>query len=162
MKKLKKVLTGSLLISLLVIATTSTWLYNKIDGALPILDGKKTIVGLKKSAFIERDKQGIVTIKAHNRNDIAVALGFVHAQERFFQMDLLRRNAAGELASLFGIKALDYDKSIRIHRFRERARAIVAKLPNKQLELIKAYTQGLTYLYPLHLKMLVSGSLSDS
>lgn len=151
MKKLKKVLTGSLLISLLVIATASTWLYSKIDGALPVLDGEKTVFGLKKSAIIERDKQGIVTIKAQSRSDIAVALGFVHAQERFFQMDLLRRNSAGELASLFGIRALDYDKSIRKHRFRERARAIAAQLPHKQLELIKAYTrgvnQGLKYLY---------------
>ena len=150
MKKLKKVLTGSLLISLLVIATASTWLYSKIDGALPVLNGEKTVFGLKKSAIIERDKQGIVTIKAQNRSDIAVALGFVHAQERFFQMDLLRRNSAGELASLFGIRALDYDKSIRKHRFRERARAIAAQLPHKEFELIKAYTrgvnQGLKYL----------------
>jgi len=115
-----------------------------------VLDGKKTVFGLKKSAIIERDKQGIATIKAQSRNDIAVALGFVHAQERFFQMDLLRRNSAGELASLFGPLALDYDKSIRRHRFRDRARAIVAELPQQQLELIKAYTrgvnQGLKYL----------------
>jgi penicillin amidase len=150
MKTFKKLLFGFLLISLLVIATASTWLYSKIDSALPILDGKKTVFGLKKSATIERDEQGIATIKAQNRNDIAVALGFVHAQERFFQMDLLRRNSAGELASLFGPLALDYDKSIRRHRFRDRARVIVAQLPNKQLELIKAYTrgvnQGLKYL----------------
>lgn len=150
MKTFKKLLFGFLLISLLVIATASTWLYSKIDSALPILDGKKTVFGLKKSATIERDEQGIATIKAQNRNDIAVALGFVHAQERFFQMDLLRRNSAGELASLFGPLALDYDKSIRRHRFRDRARVIVAQLPKKQLELIKAYTrgvnQGLKYL----------------
>ena len=150
MKKFKKLLFSVLLISLLVIATASTWLYSKVDSALPILDGKKTVFGLKKSAIIERDEQGIATIKAENRNDIAVALGFVHAQERFFQMDLLRRNSAGELASLFGPLALDYDKSIRRHRFRDRARVIVAQLPQKQLELIKAYTrgvnQGLKYL----------------
>ena len=150
MNKFKKLLFGFLLIILLVIATASTWLYSKVDSALPILDGKKTVFGLKKSAIIERDEQGIATIKAQNRNDIAVALGFVHAQERFFQMDLLRRNSAGELASLFGSLALDYDKSIRRHRFRDRARVIVAQLPKKQHELIKAYTrgvnQGLKYL----------------
>ncbi|PKG86444.1 penicillin acylase family protein [Colwellia sp. 75C3] len=150
MKTFKKLLFGFLLISLLVIATASTWLYSKVDSALPILDGKKTVFGLKKSAIIERDEQGIATIKAQNRNDIAVALGFVHAQERFFQMDLLRRNSAGELASLFGPLALDYDKSIRRHRFRDRAKVIVAQLPKKQHELIKAYTrgvnQGLKYL----------------
>jgi len=150
MQPLKKLFTSLLLILLLLIATASTWIYSKVDGALPVLDGKKTVFGLKKSAIIERDEQGIATIKAQNRNDIAVALGFVHAQERFFQMDLLRRNSAGELASLFGSLALDYDKSIRRHRFRDRARAIVAELPLQQLELIKAYTrgvnQGLKYL----------------
>ena len=151
MTKIKKILTGFLLISLLVLATALTWLYSKVDSALPLLDGKKTVFGLTKTAVIERDKQGIATIKAQNRADISVALGFVHAQERFFQMDLLRRNSAGELASLFGPVALDYDKSIRKHRFRDRARAIVAQLPQEQFDLIKAYTrgvnQGLKYLY---------------
>jgi len=139
-----------MLISFLVIATALTWLYSKVDSALPILDGKKTVFGLTKTAVIERDKQGIATIKAKSRADISVALGFVHAQERFFQMDLLRRNSAGELASLFGSVALDYDKSIRKHRFRDRARAIITQLPQEQLDLVKAYTrgvnQGLKYL----------------
>ena len=151
MTKIKKILTGFILISLLVLATALTWLYSKVDSALPLLDGKKTVFGLTKTAVIERDKQGIATIKAQSRADISVALGFVHAQERFFQMDLLRRNSAGELASLFGPVALNYDKSIRKHRFRDRARAIVAQLPKEQFDLIKAYTrgvnQGLKYLY---------------
>lgn len=150
MNTVKKSLVSLLLISFLVLATALTWLYSKIDGALPLLDGKKTVFGLKKSVSIERDLQGIATLKAQNRSDIAVALGFVHAQERFFQMDLLRRNSAGELASLFGSVALDYDKSIRRHRFRDRARAIVEQLPPAQLALLKAYTrgvnQGLKYL----------------
>jgi len=151
MIKIKKLLTGFLLIGILILATIFTWLYSKVDSALPLLEGKKTVFGLTKSAVIERDEQGIATIKAQSRSDIAVALGFVHAQERFFQMDLLRRNSAGELASLFGSVALDYDKSIRRHRFRDRARAIVAQLPQEQFDLLKAYTrgvnQGLKFLY---------------
>ncbi|MCP4987286.1 MAG: penicillin acylase family protein [Colwellia sp.] len=151
MIKIKKLLTGFFLISILVLATAFTWLYSKVDSALPLLEGKKTVFGLTKTVIIERDEQGIATIKAQSRNDIAVALGFVHAQERFFQMDLLRRNSAGELASLFGAIALDYDKSIRRHRFRERARSIVAQLPQEELALLKAYTrgvnQGLKYLH---------------
>jgi len=142
MGKMKKLLSGLLLISLLVIATGLTWLYSKVDSALPLLEGKKTVFGLNKAVIIERDKQGIATLKAQSRADVAVALGFVHAQERFFQMDLLRRKSAGELASLFGSKALNYDKSIRKHRFRDRARAIVAQLPTEEVELLKAYTHG--------------------
>lgn len=139
---LKRIVISFFLITSLIIASVSTWVYSQIEGALPILEGKKTVFGLTKSATIERDEQGIVTIKASNRLDIAVATGFVHAQERFFQMDLLRRNSAGELSSLFGSVALEHDKSIRVHRFRERAIHIVNNLPEDQKSLLKAYTRG--------------------
>jgi len=142
MKNIKKVLIGLLLSSLLIMTTLATWVYSQIDSALPVLEGKRTLLGLNDTAIVERDSQGIVTIKAKKRNDVAVATGFIHAQERFFQMDLLRRNSAGELASLFGEKALPHDKNIRRHRFRERARVIVAQLPPKELSLLKAYTRG--------------------
>jgi penicillin amidase len=141
-KLIKKIIISILLVSSLVIASVATWIYSQVEGALPILEGKKTVFGLSKSATIERDEQGIVTIKASNRLDVAVATGFVHAQERFFQMDLLRRNSAGELSSLFGNAALNYDKSIRVHRFRERAIEIVKNLPEDQRALLKSYTRG--------------------
>ena len=51
------------------------------------------------------------------------ALGYVHAQERYFEMDLLRRTAAGELAELFGPVAIDTDKEHRVHRLRARVEA---------------------------------------
>jgi penicillin amidase len=142
MNRFKHILIGFLLILFLVVTSLGTWIYSQIDSALPVLEGKRTLLGLSDTAIVERDSQGIVTIKAKKRNDVAVATGFIHAQERFFQMDLLRRNSAGELASLFGEKALPHDKEIRRHRFRERARAIVAQLPKKDLALLKAYTRG--------------------
>ncbi|MEW6981602.1 penicillin acylase family protein [Colwelliaceae bacterium 6471] len=142
MNRVTKVLVSIFFIFIFIAATMSTWVYSKIEDALPILNGKKNLFGLSSSAIIERDEQGIATIKASNRTDIALATGFIHAQERFFQMDLLRRNSAGELSSLFGKQALDYDKSIRRHRFRERARIIVQALPAEQQALLKAYTLG--------------------
>ncbi|WP_163638112.1 penicillin acylase family protein, partial [Morganella morganii] len=72
-------------------------------------------------AELQRDARGYLSIQAGNRLDVARALGFVHAQERFFQMDLMRRNAAGELSALVGDKALPLDKARRLHRFRHRA-----------------------------------------
>jgi penicillin amidase len=63
----------------------------------------------------------VPVISGGSRGDVAYATGFVHAQERFFQMDLLRRVAAGELSELFGERALPLDKSHRLHRFRARA-----------------------------------------
>lgn len=139
---IKKILISTLLIILLISAMFITWLYSQVDSALPLLDGNSTVMGLESGVSVERDKQGIPTIKAKNRYDLAVATGFIHAQERFFQMDLLRRNAAGELSSLFGKVALEHDKSIRLHRFRQRAVAIIKQLPSEQLALLKAYTTG--------------------
>ncbi len=139
---IKKLIIAFVLISSLVIAFGATWIYSQVDSALPILEGKRTVFGLNETAIVERDKQGIATIKANSRLDVAVATGFIHAQERFFQMDLLRRNSAGELASLFGNVALDYDKSIRKHRFRDRARLIVNNLPADDKALLKSYTRG--------------------
>ena len=142
MISIKNIIISFLLILFLVVTSLGTWIYSQIDSALPVLEGKRTLLGLSDTAIVERDIKGIVTIKAKKRNDIAVATGFIHAQERFFQMDLLRRNSAGELASLFGEKALPHDKEIRRHRFRQRARVIVSQLPKKDLELLKAYTRG--------------------
>lgn len=150
MKHFKNTVIGLFFITLLVIATLLTWLYSQFDSALAQLEGKQTLYGLTATTQVERDKQGIVTIKAENRLDAAIATGFVHAQERFFQMDLLRRNSAGELASLFGEAAIDYDTEIRQHRFRDRATEIVKQLTEVDLALLKAYTrgvnQGLKYL----------------
>jgi len=147
---MKNFFIGFLLTLFLVLATISTWLYSQIDSSLAKLEGKQTLFGLSKTTTVERDEQGIATITAQNRVDIAVATGFVHAQERFFQMDLLRKNSAGELSSLFGEVALNYDKKIRLHRFRDRAREIVKQLPNEQYKILQGYTrgvnQGLSYL----------------
>jgi len=142
MIKIKKTLTFSFLFILLLSAILMTWLYSQVESALPQLEGNATIMGLENSVIIERDKNGVPTLKAKNRLDLAVATGFIHAQERFFQMDLLRRNSAGELSSLFGAIAVDYDKSVRLHRFRDRAIKIVNALPIEQANLLKAYTSG--------------------
>ena len=141
----KAIITGLVLILIFVIATLATWVYSRVDSALPKLEGRAMLFGLNQTVEVNRDGYGIPTIIAKNREDAAMALGFVHAQERFFQMDLLRKNAAGELSSLFGEMALDYDKKIRLHRFRDRARTIVRSLDSSQLPLIKAYTRGVNH-----------------
>ena len=71
-----------------------------------------------------------------------MALGFLHAQDRFFQMDLLRRQGAGELSELFGEGALSADKRYRLHRFRDRAEATKRSLSPEGREFFEAYSQG--------------------
>ncbi|MCP5198192.1 MAG: penicillin acylase family protein [Gammaproteobacteria bacterium] len=127
---------------LALLAIAAGWLYGQLRGSLPQLDGSTVLNGLDAPVLVERDALGIPVIRGVNRLDIARATGFVHAQERFFQMDLLRRTAAGELAALFGPAALDLDRAHRLHRFRHRARQALAAVPPEDRALIDAYTAG--------------------
>ena len=113
-----------------------------LRGSLPQYEGERVLPGLSAAATLSRDERGYLSVEAASRADAARALGFAHAQERFFQMDLLRRNAAGELSALVGSKALPLDKSRRLHRFRTRADAALAALPVAHRELLQAYAEG--------------------
>ena len=113
-----------------------------LRASLPDLDGEFVVEGLSARATIERDAEGIPTISAGTRADLAFATGYAHGQDRFFQMDLIRRQGAGELSELFGSLTIDADKRYRFHRFRGRAEAAVAILSSAELELLENYTAG--------------------
>lgn len=133
-----KRISVALLVLLLLVAG---FLYVALRASLPLYQGELPSE-VSQAVDISRDAQGYVSITAQSRNDAAFALGFVHAQERFFQMDLLRRNAAGELSELFGEMALELDKKRRIHRFRAKAERGFAALPAEQKLLLQRYTAG--------------------
>ncbi len=118
MRKTFRVVLTVALSLVLVLTAGGLWLHQHLQASLPQLDGQVLLEGLTAPVTVERDTRGIPAIRGANRLDVARATGFVHAQDRFFQMDLLRRSAAGELAELFGRKALEKDRSVRIHRFR--------------------------------------------
>ena len=80
--------------------------YLSFRGSLPKLNGMVLVNGLEAPVLIERDALGVATIRGETRIDVARATGFLHAQERFFQMDLLRRSAARELAAVFALRNL--------------------------------------------------------
>lgn len=93
---------GRIFVALLVlVAAILGGAWYLLRGSLPQLDGRARLAGLSAAVTVERDVHGVPTLRAAHRVDAARALGFVHAQERFFQMDLLRRRGAGELAALF-------------------------------------------------------------
>jgi len=108
----------------------------------PELAGTRTLPGLAAPVEITRDADGVPTLTAANRPDLARALGFLHGQERFFQMDLLRRAGAGELSTLVGPVALDVDRARRLHRFRARAEANLARQSPQDRALLTAYKEG--------------------
>ena len=137
-----RLLGGVVSVLVLVAVALSAWFYVKLRASLPQLDGQAVIAGLESRATVERDVQGVPTIHGTNRLDVARALGFIHAQDRFFQMDCARRHAAGELAELFSKAALPHDRKVRIHGFRTLAQKVLAKSTENERKLMEAYTEG--------------------
>lgn len=113
-----------------------------LRASLPQLDGERTLPGLGAPVRVERDALGVPVVRGRSRGDVARATGFLHAQERFFQMDLLRRRAAGELAELVGKAGLALDRETRVLRLRSVARRATAALPPDERDLLEAYTGG--------------------
>ncbi len=124
----------------LLLGAAGVW--GTLRASLPDLDGEVAVAGLTAPVQVERDEAGVVTITADTRADAARALGYVHAQERWFQMDLLRRASAGELSALLGEATWRTDSTLRTHRFRARARQVVAALPAKHRAVLDAYVDG--------------------
>lgn len=130
----------SVLVLLLLIGVA--WFYFHLRASLPQLEGTARVSGLSAAVTVARDASGVPTIAGANRADVARALGFVHAQDRFFQMDLLRRRAAGELAELFGAPALSIDRATKPHRFRALAGQVAGTLPASDRALLSSYREG--------------------
>lgn len=123
-----------------VIGAAALWAL--LRASLPELDGARSLPGLSAPAVIARDAIGVVTVRAGSRLDAAFATGFVHAQERFFQMDLMRRLAAGELAALVGEAAAEHDEIQRLHRMRALARRVVDGAGPGGRDILDAYSEG--------------------
>jgi len=137
-----RVLLLFVVVLLLVLGAGALWVRSEVRASLPRLDGELKLAGLSAPVTVERDALGVPTIRAATRVDAARALGFLHGQDRFFQMDLLRRNAAGELAALFGSAALDVDKQNRVHRFRHIAGSVLARATPEERAVFTAYAAG--------------------
>ena len=118
------------------------WFRDALTDSLPRLEGQVALAGLEAPVEVERDALGVPTLRGASRRDVAFATGFVHAQDRYFQMDLLRRRSAGELAELFGEDVLQADLAVRRHRFRHRAGELVRHCTADVGELLEAYTLG--------------------
>ncbi|MDH0864504.1 penicillin acylase family protein [Mitsuaria sp. GD03876] len=125
---------------LLIAAAIAAWA--SVRASLPQLDGDAEIPGLSAPVSLGRDERGTLVVEGRTRLDVARGLGYAHAQERFFEMDLTRRSAAGELSALFGEKALDRDRTRRVHRLRARLTDRFEQLSGEDRLLLLAYAEG--------------------
>ncbi len=116
--------------------------YLWLRGSLPETRGTVEIAGLEASVEVLRDADGLVTIRAGNERDAARALGYVHAQDRLWQMDLMRRVGAGRLSEIMGPATLPRDRFMRRLGLYRVAEANVAHLSGPTRALFEAYAAG--------------------
>lgn len=138
---LKWVLRGLLaLAALALLAGGGAWLYARTS--LPKLNGAETLGGIGAKVEIVRDRQGVPHIFAESRADAYFGLGFVHAQDRLWQMELNRRVGSGRVAELVGATALDLDTFMRTLGLRRLAERRVARQSPEGRQVLEAYAAG--------------------
>lgn len=114
-----------------------------IKKSYPKIEGEISLKGLKSEVKIFRDEFGIPYIEAKNENDLFFALGFVHAQDRLFQMDITRRAGMGRLSEILGSQALEFDLMFRTTGFNELAKKLYENASEESKNICKSYTNGI-------------------
>ncbi|WP_415753785.1 penicillin acylase family protein [Pseudomonas leptonychotis] len=112
----------------LIVAATAAGAYWYIDSKQPQRAGELILSALQAPVTVDYDERGVPHIQAQNEADMYRALGYVHAQDRLFQMEILRRLARGELAEILGSKLIDTDRLFRTLGIREHADRYAAKM----------------------------------
>ena len=143
MKKLKIFAVSLALLVAALLALGAWHLHNK----QPQRSGTLALAGLSAPVQVHYDERGVPHIRAGNEADLYRALGYVHAQDRLFQMEILRRLAQGELAAVLGPKLLASDKLFRSLGIRERAATYAANMDMQSPahQALTAYLDGINH-----------------
>ncbi|OGB33155.1 MAG: penicillin amidase [Burkholderiales bacterium RIFCSPLOWO2_12_FULL_61_40] len=120
-----KILSATLLAALIAAGGAGAWY---VHTKQPVRSGVVGLDKLQAPVRVAYDERGVPHIRAENEADMYRALGYVHAQDRLFQMEMVRRLAKGELAEILGPKLLDTDRLFRTLGIRARADEVVAQL----------------------------------
>jgi penicillin amidase len=136
---------------LLAVGVAAWWFVYR---PLPLIDGTASLPGLQNEVTVERDQWGVPHIRAASLDDLVEAQGYVMAQDRLWQMDLLRRAARGQLSEILGPATLKIDKDFRTLGFALAAERDVTLLDAEPRRLIEAYARGVNKFIEQHQKNL--------
>lgn len=128
-------------------ATTIWWLVYR---PLPQLDGRVSLGGLQGAVTLERDQWGVPHIRAGSLEDLVEAQGYAMAQDRLWQMDLLRRVARGQLSEILGPATVDVDKEFRVLNFGRAARRDYEQMGPEDRKILDAYARGVNQFIDQH------------
>ncbi|MEO5618847.1 MAG: penicillin acylase family protein, partial [Candidatus Eisenbacteria bacterium] len=132
-------LLGAILALVLLLVAVSAW---ALWRSLPPGRESRGVQGLEGPVTITVDSLGVPTIFATTANDIAFGQGYAHARDRRFQMELIRRNAAGRLSEIFGALALDADRESRMLGFGALAESVLTRVSPERRARLVAYAAG--------------------
>jgi penicillin G amidase len=135
---------------LLFLSGAVGYAYHLARLALPQLDGTVSLQGLSARVTVTRDGHGVPTIEATTLEDLFYAQGYVTAQDRLWQMDVMRRFAAGEMAEILGPALVEHDREQRVLGLREMARKSAAALSPRDRSYFDAYARGVTAFLASH------------
>ncbi len=143
-----------LLALLLVLLGALAYAYHVAHSALPQLDGRVFLPGLSAPVSVVRDGHGVPAIEAKTLDDLFFVQGYVTAQDRLWQMDVMRRFAAGEMSEILGPSLLEHDREQRILGLRAAAQKAAAALSTEDRSRFEAYSSGVNAFLNSHLDRL--------
>jgi penicillin G amidase len=147
LRTILRILVWTLLIIAIVAGATAWWF---IYRPLPQLDGSISLPGLQKEVSVERDNWGVPHIRAASLVDAVEAQGYVVAQDRLWQLDLMRRASRGQLSEIFGPLAIKSDKQFRTFGFSRAADRDFAAMDKDSRALMEAYARGVNAFIQQH------------
>jgi penicillin amidase len=149
-----RVLLWLILIIALVAGGALAYAYFAARSALPQLDGSIRVKGLSSVVKVTRDGHGVPAIEATTLEDLFFAQGYVTAQDRLWQMDVMRRFGAGELSEILGEGTLKIDREQRILGLRAAAKKSLAMASPRDRSYFDAYARGINAFIDAHTKSL--------
>ncbi len=146
----RRIFLWLLLILVLLAAGVASYAYLIARLALPQLDGRRQVKGLSAAVKVTRDGHGMPTIEAATLEDLFFAQGYVTAQDRLWQMDIMRRFGAGELSEILGADTLKIDREKRILGLRAAASKSLQMASPRDRSYFDAYARGVNAFIETH------------
>ena len=142
MPKWLKISIGVIISLVLIVVIGGVIFYHMLKTSLPVYNGEIDSNPLSANVVVYRDSMAIPYIVAKNEDDAAFALGYIHAQERLFTMDLIRRAGEGRLSEIFGSSTLPFDEMFRTIGVKKTVDNILKKTDSKVIKLLQSYSGG--------------------
>ena len=137
-----KIIIGIFVSIAIVLVAAGLIFYKMLNSSLPLYEGNITAEGLINEVDIYRDSLAVPYILAENEEDAVYALGYVHAQERMFTMDIMRRAGAGRLSEIMGSRILPFDKMFLASGIKKTVNDNIKNIDAVSLKLLNAYSRG--------------------